>query len=159
MGCSTMVIDGVTFSMYQEMLNASSLHDIRPDLNWSYRDKADHHHRWYVQSPDGMHGAQPPWVRGAVYSTPTLEWITDSPGSPEDSDEWWPERGHWQCRLCKEHIAPVIVDVGPTHLMVPGLKSYYIDDESVSFEEFERRLAAARQAYYDRHGNNPLDIR
>jgi len=130
------------YEIQQEMFNASMMSRTRADPDWVLIDGHDHRHNWYTLDRAGVHHARSPYIEDTVYVLPTMIWVQDSPGSPEDSEEWWPPRGHWECRLCREHIEPKTITEGPIYRQVPGLRSCYIDGLPVSKEEFYRRLNA-----------------
>ena len=76
------------------------------------------------------------------YVTPTLLWVKDGEEFWEDDDEPH-DVGHLECRQCGEHVSPGYT-ADTYRVYIPGLRWYRINGESVSEQDFERRLAEAR---------------
>jgi hypothetical protein len=109
----------------------------RPDTNWLFTDAAGHVHRWHeVGSSEPAQSYQPEWA----YEVPTLRWVVDDRWIDEDGEER--ETGHSECVQCGEHVTPRHTS-DTTRQMIPGLRWYRINGQSVSEDEF-KRLATGR---------------
>lgn len=126
--------DGHTYEINVDMIDVTSIH--RPDTGWRHTDSHGHLHQWY----DG----DAPAVRydpSTKYSVPSIIWIKDGEYWDDDMEEMRPY-GHNECSQCHDRLEPVYTaDSFRQH--VPGLKSYLIDGEPVSEEEFKRRATEA----------------
>jgi hypothetical protein len=92
----------------------------RPDKKWTYTDRHGHEHRW----DDGY---------------PTLVVVTEEPyWCPDCHDEH--TDSHYECPLCGEEIAPGLVPAPLYREYIPGMTTYYLNDEEISEAEY-RRLA------------------
>lgn len=95
------------------------------DPKWRYTDRKGHKH--YATKEQ-----YPRW--------PTLRWIVDrSYWCPDCRDEH--DEGHWECVQCGEVIEPGMIHKGSEHKMMPGRKSFFVNDVPVSPEEFEKAVA------------------
>lgn len=73
---------------------------------------------------------------------PTLRWVDDEPYWCEEHQEEH-ETGHYECVQCGEQIEPgTRLRGGGIRKFVPGLKSYFVDDELVDEETYKRELKA-----------------
>jgi hypothetical protein len=96
------------------------------DPEWTYVDHQGHTHALV----DGEY--------------PTLRWVDDEPYWCEEHQEEH-EQGHRECAICGEEIEPGMRIVGGTHReFMPGLKRFYIDEEEVSEETFNRAFGVAQ---------------
>jgi hypothetical protein len=127
-------IKGVVFEVSYDLIEVTSMH--RPDVSWHLIDIGGHEHCWYDDS-------KPATVYNPTthYTTPTLVWVHDGTGYYEDGEPY--EIGHHQCQQCGQHITPRYTADDCTQ-MIPGMRSYRIDGEYVSPEEFEQRLRDAK---------------
>lgn len=124
------VVGDKTFRIEREMIDVTMLN--RPDTSWRHTDANGHEHRYYVHRPEGVEPAEH-YAPAAHYLLPTVEWIVDEEGSDE-----YPETGHYECRLCRATVQPHTT-ADTTRQMIPGYTSYYINDQPVSQEEYERQ--------------------
>lgn len=125
--------NGDVFESGCEFVDVTMLH--RPDTNWRYVDKHGHEHRWYVEGqPVTIYRPQ------NQHQTPTLKWVFEEWGYYEDGERY--QIGHHECVDCGEHIEPRYT-ADDTKQMIPGLRWYQINGQSVSREEFERRATEA----------------
>jgi hypothetical protein len=91
------------------------------DEKWTYTDRHGHQHRY-------DHGY------------PTLVWIVDETYWCDDCrDEH--EEGHYQCPLCGEHIEPGMAGPDLYRRYIPGMTTYYLNDEEISEAEYQRLAA------------------
>lgn len=133
---SYIAANGECFESFAALVEVTSLH--RPDTAWRFVDVRGHEHRWYI----GETPAES-YTPGAVYTTPTLIWIKDGEEYWEDDDEPH-DVGHLECRQCGEHVTPGYrADDTPQYMA--GLRHYRINGESVSPDEFTRRLRATQE--------------
>lgn len=137
------------FVIERDTIDVTSLH--RPDPTWVYTDKAGHEHRWFVQKPTTPERAMLEYEPATSYSpmtkyeTPTLEWVSDGIHYFYDGDEGH-EIGHLECRHCREHVRPGYC-ADEHKVYIPGIAHCYINGESVSKEEFERRFEEAKKKH------------
>jgi len=85
----------------------------RPDKAWTFTDAQGHEHAW-------------------SQGWPSLRWVVDEP----ETDDW-PEEGHYECLLCGETIAPGMSGPSMFREFIPGVVSYYLDNEPISREEYD----------------------
>lgn len=108
-------IDGITFRTNQDLVDVALIRE--PDPNWKFTDKEGHIHVWRL-------------IDGEPTVVASCKWITDAPATDE-----YPSIGHAECRRCDQHV-----DFGwraPLHReLMPGLRSYFINDEEVKEEEY-----------------------
>jgi hypothetical protein len=93
-----------------------------PDPNWKFRDKQNHAHVWR------MGNDIPPYV-------PTIRYVEDSPGTEDH-----PAIGHHECRICGEHVEVGFMAT-TVRKHVAGLRSYFINEEEVSKEKYDKIYA------------------
>jgi len=119
-----------TFRMERSLIEATSLH--RPDPSWIFTDAEGHVHQWFTEG-------KPAIGYSAIqsYSVPTTVWEKTGEEFYEDDDEPH-DVGHYICRICKQEIQHGFCADTNTQY-VPGITRFYIDDVSVSKEEYERR--------------------
>lgn len=99
---------------------------LRPDPKWAYTDHAGHEHYYRKGSRYG---------EGSGY--PTLIVVTEEPyWCPDCHDEH--TSSHYECPLCDEEIAPGLVPEPPYREYIPGLTSYYLNDEPITPDEYQR---------------------
>jgi hypothetical protein len=103
-----------------EMIDVTS-RGPRPDKAWRYTDAAGHQHFWR----DG-------W--------PTLEWLVTERYWCEDCQDEHAE-GEWICPLCEEVITPNMVGPSMFKERIPGLTSYYLNDEPISGQRYRELVA------------------
>jgi len=96
----------------------------RTDEAWTYTDQRGHEHYWR----DGY---------------PTLRYVVDETYWCGDCRDEHTE-GHYECLECGEHITPGMRPPSMVREFMPGLKSFYLDDQPVSVEEAQRFMDAAR---------------
>jgi hypothetical protein len=125
---------GDVFETGCDLMEATSSY--RPDTGWRVVDAQGHEHRWYV---DGAPAVS--YHPSAKHETPTLVWIFERWGYYEDGERY--AIGHHECHACGEPIEPRFT-ADTTRQYVPGLRWFRINGESVSPEEFERRVHEAR---------------
>jgi len=131
-----MKIQDVEFECGCDPLEVTSLH--RPDTSWRFVDRRGHEHRWHVNGkPAESYDPQ------RSYDVPTLMWVKD--GETIDEDGEVKEFGHTECCQCCASVTPGYT-ADTNRCFVPGLRWCRINGESVTPEEFERRLTAAREA-------------
>ncbi len=106
----------------------------RPDTAWHFVDGQGHEHRWYV---NGQPAAS--YNPNATYKTPTLIWIKDGEAYFEDGEPY--DIGHYECRQCGEHVDSPRCTADTYTRHIGGLRWFRINDQPVSKEEHERRLA------------------
>lgn len=123
------------FEMTCDLIDATSLS--RPDTAWCFIDAAGHEHRWHVGDLPATS-----YNPSGTYHVPSLVWVKDGEEWFEYDDEPH-DVGHYECRLCGEHIEPRY-RADDTRQQIAGLRHYSINGESVSEEEFRRRWEAAR---------------
>lgn len=127
-----MMKNGDIFEIRVEKLDVTSNH--RPDLNWKAVCRNGHLHRW----KPGPHGDD----QGA--SLPTMRYVTDGTYfCSECSDEH--EYGHWECAVCGDPMAEPGYTADTCRRYAAGLKTYLINGQSVSPQEWERRLAEVKK--------------
>jgi hypothetical protein len=85
----------------------------RPDPDWTYTDRAGHQHR--------REGREYPTLVVVVEDTWWCEDCRD-----EHTDE------HLECAQCGETIVPGTVGPHAMREYIPGLASYWLDDEPIS---------------------------
>jgi hypothetical protein len=122
------------FEAGQDPIDVTSMH--RPDTGWVMVDAHGHEHRWHV---DGRPAVS--YSPSATYDVPTLVYVKDGEETDEDGETY--EVGHLECRACGEHVRPGYT-ADTIRQYIPGLRWYRINGQSVSPEEFERRLTAAQ---------------
>lgn len=95
-----------------EMIDVTS-NAPRRDPNWTYIDDNGH-----------MHAL-------AADTWPTLRWIID--------ETYWCHTccdehhdGHWECIECGEWIKPGMLGPSGQIARIPGLKTYYLDDQEIT---------------------------
>jgi len=130
-----MKINDTEFATGCDLIEVTSLH--RPDTAWRFVDAKGHEHRWYV---NGQPAAT--YRPEARFETPTLIWVKDGEEYWEDDDEPH-DVGHLECRECSAHVKPGYKPDDCTQ-HIPGLRWFRINGESVSKEEFERRVEEER---------------
>jgi hypothetical protein len=94
----------------------------RPDPTWRYTDSFGHEHRREANS------------------YPTLTWVIDRTYWCEGCRDEHTE-GHYECRECRQWVTPGLVPAPLYREYVPGMTHYYLNDEEISREEYERLLA------------------
>jgi hypothetical protein len=100
-----------------------------PDERWTYTDRAGHEHRYDKQAP------------GDYY--PTLSWVIDETYyCPDCHDEH--TEGHWECPQCGERITPGSAGPDRFRRYIPGLTHYYLNDEEITKDEYQRLAAEFR---------------
>lgn len=102
-----------------EMIDVSSALPYA-DEKWTYTDGQGHPHRY---------------ERGY----PTLAWIVDETYWYEDCQDQH-EKGHWECPLCDEHITPGTAGPDLFPKKIPGLVSYYLNNQPISETEAKRLI-------------------
>jgi hypothetical protein len=114
-----------------DMIEVTSLS--RPDEHWRFKDAAGHEHSWFA-------GGKPATFYQAImaYDLPTLLRVEDTPG-----DDEYPATGHYECRECHEHVQPGTA-ADSFQQFIPGLRRFYINDRSVSWERMQERVAQER---------------
>ncbi len=127
---------GDVFEVHTDMIDVSMLH--RPDTAWKHVDANGHAHRWHVT---GHAEPATSYAPPASYETPSLVWVKDGEEYWEDDDEPH-DVGHLECRECGEHVSPGYTS-DTTQQMIPGLRHYRINGQSVTREDFERRWRSA----------------
>ena len=100
-----------------------------PDEAWTYTDQHDHKHRYKRTGP------------GTYY--PTLTWVVDETYWCEECGDEHAE-GHWECPLCGEHITPGLKGPDRFPRKIPGMVSYYLNDEPISKAEYQRLVEQLR---------------
>ena len=120
----------VVFESGSDLIDVTSLH--RPDVEWSYIDRQQHRHVWYVLGQPAL-----AYKPDETYSVPSLAWIDDGVRYDEDGKPYYV--GHNECRVCGEHIEPGYT-ADATTVYAPGLMWYRIDGVDVSREEWEAAL-------------------
>lgn len=138
---SAVTVGGVRFEVNQERTDVSSIH--RPDMSWSFTDAAGHEHVWFLGDKSAYNVMYRP---DAQYHTPTLVSIFDGWDYWDDGERT--ARTHLECKQCGEHIEPGYRS-DDTRQYIGGIRSCYVDGESVSREEFERRLDEAMAKIHD----------
>lgn len=128
------VYNGKVFSCRSEPINVTTLYE--PDPSWRFTDTAGHFHQWHNRKgpADRYHVTE-------QYFIPTLRYIIEV----EATDEY-PETGHYACQFCGERVRPGY-EHGAYRRFLQGVVEYFIDDERVTQEEFERQLALAREQH------------
>lgn len=132
-----LVLGNNVFECYRDMIEVTSHH--RPDTTWRFVDARDHEHRWYEGDRPARY-----YDPSLSYDTPTLIWVKDGEEYWQDDDEPH-EVGHLECRQCGEHVNPGY-KADDTRQYVAGIFHGRINGVFVSKEEFETRLAAARES-------------
>jgi hypothetical protein len=114
---------GSTFRVETETVDVTT-NAPRPDKDWRETDSNGHEHYWQ----DG-------W--------PTLEWIVDGAYWCEQHQEEH-EEGHYACKVCGEEVKPGMR--GPSGIVetIPGMRSYFIDDQPVDEQTFNVAVAKAK---------------
>lgn len=127
--------NGDVFRLERELIEVTSMS--RPDVGWSFTDKAGHVHVWARKDGYPLDGYRP----DAAYHVPTVEWVKTGETCYENDDEIT-ELGELRCRQCGEKVTlGLCADTheqyiaGPTHC--------YINDQPVTRDEFERRFKEA----------------
>jgi len=97
----------------------------RPDPDWQHTDRAGHQHR----REDGAY--------------PTLQAV-DGPTywCPDCRDEH--EDRHYECRICGEAIIPGLVGPSPFREFIPGMTSYWLNDEPITEDRYLELVATYR---------------
>jgi hypothetical protein len=110
----------------------------RPDEGWSYTDAAGHEHYWTF---GGKRGHYSPTTKSAL---PTLRRVVTGTGYYPDGESY--QIAHYECRQCGERVEPRKRS-DDCRQYIPGLRTFYINDEEVSPEAFEAawRAEAKRQ--------------
>lgn len=124
--------DGRRFHIERGLVEVTSNH--RPNEQWSFTDAAGHVHQW--EWPGGGRTYRPE----EHASVPTVRWVKTGTGYWEDGDEY--DVGEHRCVQCEAVVQPGYCADSTAHY-IAGLKRCYIDDRSVSVEEFEREAKAA----------------
>jgi hypothetical protein len=101
----------------------------RPDPRWTYTDQAGHQHRYDKTAPGHYYPTQ-------VVVTEEPYWCPDCHDEHSDS--------HYECPLCGEEIEPGLVSAPLYREYMPGLASYYLNDEPITKDEYERLVAELR---------------
>jgi hypothetical protein len=92
----------------------------KADERWRFTDSHGHEHRW--------HPGNDPY--------PTLRPVYEEPGWCDTCHEVHEDLiDHMECRQCGDTVTPGTT--GPGTEMIPGMTSYYLDDQPISPEEFE----------------------
>lgn len=100
----------------------------KPDTRWTFTDANGHRHRY----EDGAY--------------PTLVRVVDETYWCPDCNEDH-EVTHLGCRECGERIEPGMVGPSGFRESIPGLRSYYLNDEPISEERYREIVAQyGRQA-------------
>lgn len=94
----------------------------RPNPTWAYTDRAGHEHR----------------REGNGY--PTLVVVTEEPYWCEDCHDEHTD-SHYECPLCGEEISPGLIGPPLYREYIPGMTRYYLNDEEISPDEYQRLLA------------------
>jgi hypothetical protein len=124
--------NGDVFESGCELVDVTSCY--RPDPSWRYTDQSGHEHRWYVNGQPAES-----YSPTAQYSLPTLAWVVDYVAYYEDGEPY--DVGHYECAVCStERVQPRYTADTFTQY-VPGLRWFRVNGESVSAEEFKRRMA------------------
>lgn len=135
-----MKIGNDTFEQHCDLIDVTSMH--RPDTSWIHIDAHGHTHQWHqMDSGGGDLGPASTYSAARHYFTPTLIWVKDGESWYEDSDEPH-DVGHIECKECGEHVTPGYTADSCTQ-KIPGIRSFRINGESVTVEEFKVRYAAA----------------
>jgi hypothetical protein len=119
------------FEVTHSLIDVTSLH--RPDTRWKFVDKQGHEHRWFADNKPVT-----TYSPSQRYETPTLRRIVTGTGYWEDGESY--VIAHLECVQCGEEIEPGYC-ADEDQQFIPGLKRCYINGQSVTREEFERRLA------------------
>jgi hypothetical protein len=96
----------------------------RPDEAWRYTDRQGHGHYWR----DGY---------------PTLRTVLGGPYWCEDCHDEHQD-SHLECPLCSETVQPGMVGPSPFREFIPGLTSYYLNDEPITEERAREILGKMR---------------
>lgn len=115
---------GKSFRVEQDWIDVTTNMPER-DPNWRETDSNGHEHRY----EDGDY--------------PTLRWAEDEPYWCEQHQEEH-EQGHWECRVCGEEVSPGMRMPSPVPKKIPGMRSYFIDDELVDEATFKAAVAEAQ---------------
>jgi hypothetical protein len=97
----------------------------RTDKGWRYTDRQGHEHYWQ----DGY---------------PTLRTVLDEPYWCDDCHDEHQD-SHLECPLCSEVIQPGMLSPPPFREFVPGLTSYYLNDEPISEERAREIMGEMRR--------------
>ena len=117
-------INDIEFRTELDTIDVTQIQE--PDPTWRFLDMHNHVHVWR------MGGDMPPCV-------PTIKYVEDSPG-----DDEYPAVGHHECRICGDHVE--VGFIGTTiRKEVRGLCSYFVNDEEVSKEEYEKLLVEVQK--------------
>ena len=117
------------FEVETEPVDVTSLS--RPDVGWTFIDAHGHQHQWCVDGLPAM-SYQP----SKRYDVPTAIWVVDYVAYFPDGEPY--NVGHHECRICGDRVEPRLT--ADTHRQfIPGLRTYRINGETVSEEEFLRR--------------------
>lgn len=130
----TRTANGDVFDMQREMIDVTRAS--RPDPQWQVMDAHGHRHQWYTNGEPARR-----YDPLATYELPTLLTVFDGWRYDEDGERYAME--HYECRACGQRIVPGTTADSET-VYIPGLASYRINGESVSPDEFKRRLDEAR---------------
>lgn len=132
----TTKIGNDTFEAGCDLVDVTSMH--RPDPTWIFIDQQGHTHEWYVNGTPAVI-----YAYSENYDVPSTKWVHDGWDYYEGDRV---ERGHLECLQCGEEIHPrYCADTNTVY--APGLRWFRINGESVSQDEFQRRL---KEAQHDR---------
>lgn len=118
---------GDNFEMTCDMIDATSLH--RVDPAWKFFDKQEHVHQWFHDQKPAVD-----YHPTKHYTLPTLKRVIDVEASDEYPAVW-----HFECKQCGEHISPGYT-CDTNQVLVPGIRRYRINDQSVTEAEFKKRI-------------------
>jgi hypothetical protein len=126
--------NGHTYRAETDMIDVTPMSI--PNFSWSFTDAQGHEHRWFTK--DG-HLASGEYRLAESYHIPTAVMVArDTYWCSECGEDHTDSR--LECVACGE-----VIDAGyktnDRRMFMAGLTHYYIDDERVSKDEFERRLA------------------
>jgi hypothetical protein len=125
-------INGDVFEAHCEPIEVTRLS--RPDTAWRFIDAHGHEHRWHVgETPAGAYSPS------EQYEVPSILWVHEKWGSYEDGSRY--SIGHHECRACGDRVTPRHTS-DTTRQYIPGPRSYFINGEPVSQDEFEARWKA-----------------
>lgn len=125
--------NGDVFEVSRDIIDVTMFS--RPDTAWTHTDASGHVHRWHVGRKVAT--SYDPRLH---YHVPNMNRVVDVPATDDE-----PAQTHYECRKCGEHIRPGYTS-DTTRQYVSGIARCAINGQSVSAEEFERRLKAAYPA-------------
>jgi hypothetical protein len=103
-----------------EQIEVTSLSP-RPDPAWRFVDASGHEHAYLDRG------------------YPTLKWVVDEEGYVIVEDGYpdeYPPTGHYECGECGEEIKPGMMGPSPFREFIPGMRSYFLDNEAITEDEY-----------------------